>query len=329
VSHVGRRAFVAGGAAAVVGPLAVEAQPSVRVPRVGVLSYVLGCDNPAFMTPFREGLRASGYVEGQTVLIECRGGPRTGAALAESVAELVHLKVDVIVAEGTAWTLAAKRATATIPIVMVYVADPVGSGLVASLARPGGNVTGLSVLSPGIVQKALEVVKEVVPHVSRVGVWMDPNNPGQRLLDEQLDGAARVLGLSAHRVEVRSAAGLDAAFAAALAQRSEVLFVYPLPIGPADRQRLAEFAIAQRLPTVAITPLYVEAGLLLTYGVRGADQYRRAGAYIAKILRGARPADLPVEQPTTFELAINLKTAGALGLTIPRSLLLRADRVIE
>jgi putative ABC transport system substrate-binding protein len=173
------------------------------------------------------------------------------------------------------------------------------------------------------------MLKEIAPQISRVGVWMDPTNPGQTLLDEQMDAAAKVLALALQRIDVRSTAQLDGAFAATLAQRAEALFVYPLPVGPSDRKSIARFAIKNRLPTVAISPHYVPDGLLVAYGVNAPDLYRRAGAYVDRILRGTKPADLPVEQPTKFELVINLKTAKALGLTIPPSLLLRADQVVE
>jgi ABC-type uncharacterized transport system substrate-binding protein len=315
--------------ALVAAPLAVEAQQAKKIYRIGFLGYVATCDRPAAMTPFREGLRALGYIEGQNIVFECRGGPPTDNRLADQAAELIRLKVDIIVTDGTASALAAKQATSTIPIVMVYVADPVGSGLVKSLARPGGNATGLSVLSPGIVQKALAILKEITPRISRVGILMDPTNPGQTLLDEQMDAAAKILGIASRRIDVRSTADLDGAFTATLKQRVEALFVYPLPIAPPDRQRIAQFAIKNRLPTVVISPPYIQDGMLVAYGVSGADLYRRAGAYVDKILRGTKPADLPVEQPTKFELAVNMKTAKALGLTIPPSLLLRADQVIE
>jgi putative ABC transport system substrate-binding protein len=326
---ISRRRFLTGSVTLLAAPRVAGAQQAGKVHRVGVLTYVATCDRHASMIPFREGLRAAGYIEGQNIVIECRGGQQTGDRLPDLATELVHRNVEIIVAEGTAAALAAKRATTTIPIVMVYVADPVGSGLVTSLARPGGNVTGLSVLSPGIVQKAFEILKEIAPRVSRVAVWMDTTNPGQTRLDEQLDAAARILGITPQRVDVRSAAKLDGALAAALEQRVEAVFVYPLQITPADRQRIAEFGIKNRLPTMSISPPYVQAGMLAAYGVSGADQFRRVGAYIDKILRGAKPADLPIEQPTKFELLINLKTARALGLTIPPSLLLRADQLIE
>ena len=242
---------------------------------------------------------------------------------------MVRLKVDVLVAQNTASALAAKQATKTIPIVMVYVGDPVGSGLVTSLARPGGNVTGLSVLTLDIVPKTLAILKEAAPSVSRVAVWLDPTNPGQKLPDQQLDAAAKILGVRIVRVGVRTAANLDAAFAAALRQREEALVVYPLPIPLLDVQRIAQFAIKNRLPTIASTPQHVREGMLMSFGPNIPDMYRRAATYIDKILKGAKPADLPVEQPTKFDLAINLTTAKALGLTIPPSLLQRGDQVIE
>jgi putative ABC transport system substrate-binding protein len=324
-----RRAFMVGGVAALAAPRAARAQQARKMPRVGFLSYVSPCDGPLPMIPFREGLRALGYVEGQNILLECRGGPHTRDRLHDLVAEMLGLNVDVIVTEGTALSLGAKQATRTIPIVMVYVADPVGSGLVTSLARPGTNVTGLSVLSPGVVQKSLEILREIVPRASRIAVWTDSSNPGQRLLDEQMEAASRILGMAQHRVDVRSAAKLDGAFAATLEQRAEALFVYPLPIPAADRQRIVEFSIKNRLPTATITPLYAEVGMLFAYGVRGSEQYRRVGTYVDRILRGAKPDDLPVEQPAKFDLIINFKTARALGLTVPQSVLLRADQVVE
>ena len=254
-----RRAFLGtltGGLFA--APLAAEAQQAGKVYRVGLLPYTTACDRAFVMAPFRDGLRAAGYVEGQNIVIECRGGAQARDRLDDLAAELARLKVDVLIAEGTIGTLTAKRATSTIPIVMVYVADPVGSGLVASLAHPGGNVTGLSVLPPGLVQKALQILKEIAPRVSRMAVWMDATNPGQTHLDEELDAAAKILGITMQRTDIRNAAGLNGAFTVALEQRAEALFVYPLPIGIPDRQRIAEFGIKNRLPTVGITPPYIE-----------------------------------------------------------------------
>jgi len=310
-------------------PSVSSAQQAGKVYRIGYLS-TLGCPlRPEFMGPFRQGLRELAYVEGQNIIIECRGVPGATDRLPGFAAELVRLNVDVLVAQGTASALAAKQATKTIPIVMVNVGDPVGSGLVTSLARPGGNVTGLSVLAPDLVPKALQILKEAAPSVSRVAVWIDPTNPGQTLADKQMVAAAKILGVRVERIDVRAAANLDAAFAAALRQRAEALFMYPLPIALLDVQRIAQFAIKNRLPTIALNPQYVREGMLMSYGPNVDEQFRRAGTYIGKILKGAKPADLPVEQPTKFELVINLKSAKALGLAILPSLLGRADEVIQ
>ena len=310
-------------------PLVAEAQQAGKVYRIGYLSY-RGCPIRAeMMGPFRQGLRELGYVEGQNIIIECRGAAGAADRFAGLAAELIRLEVDLLVAEGTALALAAKHATRTIPIVMVRVGDPVGSGLVPSLARPGGNITGLSALSD-TVAKTLEVLKEAAPSVSRVAVWMDSTNPGQTLTDKQMDAAAKALSLTLRRVDVRTAANLDAAFAAVLSRREQGLLVYPLAIAAPDTRRIAQFAIKHRLVTIALSRADdVREGMLMSYGPNEADSYRRAGAYIDKILKGSKPGDLPVEQPTTFELVINLKTAKALGLTIPPSLLQRADHVIE
>ena len=241
-------------------PLAAEAQPAGKVYRIGFLSTT-GCPiRPEIMDPFRQGLRELGYVEGQNIIIECRGAAGAGDRLPGFAAELVRLNVDVIVAVGTASALAAKQATNTIPIVMVYVGDPVGSGLVASLARPEGNVTGLSVLAPDMVPKALGILKEAAPSVSQVAVWIDLTNLGQTLADKQLDAAATISGVRLERVDVRAAADLDAAFAAALRQRAEALFVHPLPIALRDVQRIAQFAIRNRLPTMGLFPRLPEKG---------------------------------------------------------------------
>ncbi len=316
-------------AGAIVGPLGAEARQAGKVYRIGFLSST-GCPiQPEIMGPFHQGLLELGYVEGQNIVIECRGAPRATDRLPGFAAELVLLNVDVLVGVGTASAQAAKHATNTIPIVMVSVGDPVGSGLVTGLARPGGNVTGLSVLAPDMVPKALELLKEAAPSVSRVAVWLDLTNPGQTLADQQFDAAATSLGVKAERIDVRTAANLDAAFSAALRQRAEALFVHPLPIALRDVQRIAQFAIGNRLPTMALFPQFVREGMLMSYGPNFAEGYRRAGTYIDTILKGTNPGDLPVEQPTKFDLGINLKTAKALGLTIPPSLLARADQVIE
>jgi len=325
-----RRAFIGRITAGILAaPLVAWAQEGGKMYQIGFLSSS-GCPMlPEILSPFRQGLRELGYVEGRTILIVCRGAPGAAARLPGFAVELVRLNVDVLVAQGTASALAAKEATKTIPIVVVGVGDPVGSGIVTSLARPGGNVTGLSALAPDLVRKALEILKEAAPSVSRVAVWIDPANPGQTLADKQMDAAAKILGVTPDRVDVRTAKNLEDAFAAALSQRTEALFVYPLPMALRHYQRIAEFAIKNRLPTIVIFPGMAREGVLMSYGPNQPEQYRRVGTYIDKILKGARPADLPVEQPAKFEFAINLKTAKALGLKIPESLLLEADEVIE
>ena len=313
----------------ILAPLAGEAEQAGKVYRIGYLSY-RGCPiRGEIIGPFRQGLRELGYVEGQNIIIECRGAAGAADRFAGLAAELVHLRVDILVCEGTTLALAAKHATQTIPIVMIRVGDPVGSGLVTSLGRPGGNVTGLSALSD-TVPKALEVLKEAAPSVSRVAVWMDPTNPGQTLTDKQMDVAAKILSVTVTRIDVRTAANLDADFAAVLSRRAEALFMYPLPIALRDVRRIAQFAVKHRLLTMALSGSEnIREGMLMYYGPNEPDSYRRAGTFIDKILKGAKPADLPVEQPTKFELMINLKTAKALGLSIPQSVLVRADEIIQ
>ena len=310
--------------------LAAEAQPAGKVPRIGFLSYQ-GCG--VSLDPngaFRLGLRELGYVEGRNLAIECRDARGQVDRFADLVAGLIRLKMDVLVTEGTPASLAAKQATTTIPIVMVGVADPVRSGLIASLAQPGSNVTGPSLFPTlEVAVKVLEQLKEIVPRVSRLAVLRDPTNPSHILIDDEVVGAGRGLGLTPQRIRVRAAGDFQDAFAAILDQRAQALLVYALPISPADGRRIAEFAQKHRLPAVTFWEGFAEQGMLMFYGTRLTDQYRRAGVYLDKILKGAKPADLPVEQPTKFELVINMKTAKALGLTIPQSVLLRADQVIE
>jgi putative ABC transport system substrate-binding protein len=326
-----QRAFI--GTLAVVlllaAPLATEAQPQAgKVYRIGFLRY-LGCSEVAHFANLRQGLRELGYAEGHNLVIECRAAPGKVERILDLAAELVRLNVDVIVAEGTVAALAAKQATRTIPIVMVYIADPVASGLVGSLGRPGGNVTGSTMLGPEIVRKTLQLLKEVAPGISRVTVLIDSSNPGQTLPDEQMAAAAEILGVRPQRADIVRSSDLDKAFAAVLRQRAQALLVYPLPLTPVEFQRIIEFAIKNRLPTATWHPTYGRAGLMMFYGTNVSEQFRRAGVQIDKILKGAKPADLPVEQPTTFEFVINLKTVKALGLAIPQSLLQRADEVIE
>jgi len=309
-------------------PLTADAQQGGKVYRIGYLRY-LACAEPAFFTDLRQGLRELGYAEGHNLVIECRAAPGRAEKIPDLAAELVRLNVDVIVAEGTISALAAKRATRTVPIVMVNIGDPVASGLVSSLGRPGGNVTGSTMLAPEIVRKTLQLLKEAVPSISRITVLIDPTNPGQTLPDEQMAAAAEILGVRPQRVDIKTGTDLDNAFAAVLRQRAQALLVYPLPLAPVEFQRITEFAIKNRLPTATWHTPFGRAGVMMFYGRNVAEQYRRAGVYVDKIFKGAKPADLPVEQPTKLELLINMGTAKALGLTIPPSVLARADQIIE
>jgi putative tryptophan/tyrosine transport system substrate-binding protein len=318
--------------ALVVASLATEAQQPKNVHRIGTLS-ALGTTpgrNP-FVEAFLEGRRALGYVEGQHFVLEYRGAEGQFEGFPDLAAELVRLKVEGIVAQGTPAALAAKHATTTIPIVMVGVGDPVGSGLVASLARPGGNITGLSNLSPELVRKQLEFLKDVRPTVSRVAVLWNPANPASHLMVRAADVAAQALGVQLHLVEARGRGpdAFDSAFAAMTNAHADALLVLADNIFFEHRRRLAELAAMSHLPTMYQGREHVEAGGLISYAASVPDVWRHGATYVDKILKGAKPADLPVEQPTRFELVINLKTAQALGITMPPSLLLLADEVIR
>ncbi len=326
---ISRRGFIGAVASGLLtAPLAAEGQPVGKVYRIGFLRY-LTCAEQFGLANLRQGLRELGYVEGNNIVIECRDAAGKAERLPSLAAELARLNVDVLVTEFTVAAQAAKQATKTVPIVMLYVGDPVASGLVSSLAQPEGNATGFAMFGPEMIRKDLELLKELAPRVSRLSVFIDTTNPGQTLPDWQMDVAAKILGVRPQRIDLRTGADLDGAFAAARRQRAEALLVYPIPITLRDFQRIPEFAVKHRLPTITGHRTYVEAGLLMYYGPNVGEQYRRAATYIDKILKGAKPADLPVEQPTKFELVINLKTAKALGLTIPQSLLLRADELIQ
>jgi ABC-type uncharacterized transport system substrate-binding protein len=324
-----RRAFVAGALTLGATPFAAAAQPAPKVYRIGYLGYFACSEDPVLRVPFRQGLRELGYVEGHNVVIECRSAEGKAGPRADLVAELVRLNVDVLVTTGTAMTLVAKQVTKTVPIVMVYVGDPVASGLVTSLARPEANLTGFSMNAPEMVRKGLELLKEAVPSVSRVAALIDSSNPGQTLADERMTTTATALGVRLQQVELRTSADLDAALGTVLKLRADALFVHPLPITARDSERLAAFAVKHRLPTMATFQASGKTGLLMSYVTDVAKQFRRVGFYIDRILRGANPTDLPIEPADASELWINLKTAKALNLTIPLSLLLRADRWIE
>jgi putative ABC transport system substrate-binding protein len=311
-------------------PLIAEAQQPMHVHRIGALSG--GGPTPGrdpFVEAFLEGMRALGYVEGQHLVLEYRGAAGQHERLPALAAELVQRKPEVIVTQGTPAALAAKDATTTIPIVMVGVADAVGSGLVASLARPGGNITGLSLLTPETVGKQLEFLKDVLPTVSRVAVLSNPANPAHALLVRAVDVAAQRLGVQLHRVEARGPDAFDSAFAAMTSAHAGALLVLADTLFFEHRRRLAELAATSRLPTMYNFRPHVEAGGLISYAASPPDGWRRGATYVDKILKGAKPADLPVEQPTKFDLVINLKTAQALGITMPPSLLLLADEVIQ
>jgi ABC-type uncharacterized transport system substrate-binding protein len=326
-----RRAFIGsltGGLLA--APLAAEGQQAAKVPRIGYLALNPAA-NPHLHEAFRQGLRDLGYVEGRNVVIEYRDAEGKPERLPTLAAELVALKVDVLVAQPTVAALAAKQATRTLPIVFP-VAEPVTSGLVTSLARPGGNITGLSVLAPEMVGKGLELLKQAVPGVSRVAVLWDPSAFPERTakyMRKEVEVAARALGVRLEFVEARRPEDFDRAFSDMTRARAGALTVSGGSMFFSERRRLVDLAAKNRVPAVYQWREAVDAGGLMAYGPSVPDLFRRAATYVDKILKGAKPGDLPVEQPTKFELVIKLKTAKALGLTIPPSLLQRADQVIE
>src|SRR5215470_7386394 len=310
-------------------PLAGEAQQAGKMYRVGLLEVVPAASNATNLAAFRQGLKELGYSIGQNVVMEYRsadGRPERFPGLAE---ELVRLKVDVIVTRGTPAAIAAKQATGTIPIVMASSGDPLATGLVASLAHPGGNVTGLSALATDIEGKQLELIREIVPKITRIGFLFNMSNPVRQAEWREAERLTRSTGLQPHLIDLRAAPDLDTALDAAARERIGALIVGVDAVTQAHREQVAQALIKRRLPSMSREREFVEVGGLMSYGVHYPDLYRRAGVYVAKILKGANPADLPVEQATKLELAINLKTAKALGSTIPPSLLARADEVIQ
>ncbi len=309
-------------------PVSAHAQPSQKVPHIGYLNVPSPAEVPGRYRAFKEGLRELGYEEGKTIRIEYRFAGGKLDRLPSLAAELVHLKVDVIVSGGPTPTRAAMQATSTIPIVMAFDSDPVGNGFVKSLARPGGNITGLSNVAPEISGKRLELLKDVVPKLSRVAVFGMSSNPGNALSLKETELAARALGLKISFFNVRGADDIESAFQAAIKQRNEAVLVLNFP--PIyKRQRMLELASKNHLPAIYFESSFAEEGGLMTYGASLVDLDRRSAIYVDKILKGAKPADLPVEQPTKFELVINLKTAKQIGLTIPPNVLARADKVIR
>ncbi len=313
-------------------PLAGDAQQAGKVYRLGFLQNspptIPGVARN--LEAFRQGLSERGWAKGQNIVIEYRYAEGRVERFPSLAAELVSLKVDVIVVVSTPGARAAKEATTTIPIVMAYVFDPVGLGVVASLARPGGNVTGVAfVAGPEIAGKYLELLKEIVPKLSRVAVLSNPDSPASPFLLRETQAAAQVLAVKPQLLEVRSPNELEGAFAAMSRERADALLVLPHPFNFYHAKQIADLAAKSRLPAVYPFRESVEAGGLMAYAADAPDMFRRAATYVDKILKGAKPADLPVEQPTRFELVVNLKTAKALHLTIPRALLLRADQVVE
>jgi len=312
-------------AGAIAAPLAAEAQQAKRLPRIGILLF--SDQDRAVIRPCLQELQARGYVDGKTVVIEYRDAEGRYERLPELAGEIARLHPDVIYSFGGEQAPIVKQATQSIPIVVVVSNDPVASGLVASLARPGGNVTGVTYVHDQLAGKAIELLKDAAPRVARVAILWNPNHTDPEYRETQR--GASTLGVALQSLEVRSAQELEVAFQAAARGRPEALIVAGSRLLQRHRQQIGEFASKNRLPLVGTPTWLLEAGALLTYGPNTAELHRRAAGYVDKILKGARPADLPMQQPVSFELAINLKVARALGLTLPPSLLARADQVIE
>jgi ABC-type uncharacterized transport system substrate-binding protein len=314
----------------VLAPLAAEAQTAGKVARIGCLLGAAREQTSGLVNAFEDGLRDLGYVPGRNVVIEYRFADGKLERLPQLAQDLVRLKVDVIVTGSNVHVIAAKQATTTIPIVMVYVRDPVGAGLVANVSRPGGNVTGLSQdAGLEISGKRLALLKELVPKLSRVAVLVNVSSPTALATLKVTEASAGALGMTVVRFDARGPGDLEGVFAAVTRARSDALVVTGGPVHFNMRTQVAQLALRHRLPSIGASTEDVEAGGLMSYGASVSDQWRRAATYVDKILRGAQPGDLPVEQPTKFELVINLKTAKALGLTIPQTILLQADQVIE
>jgi putative tryptophan/tyrosine transport system substrate-binding protein len=314
----------------VLSPLAAEGQQGGKTVRIGLLDFA--SPDPArvtWWTAFRERLRELGYVEGQNIAFEPRWGNGHVSGLPSLAAELLRTRVDILVTAGSEAALAAKRATGSIPIVMTTGVDPVGLGLVASLARPGGNVTGVTSIQSELAGKRVEILKECIPRAGRIAILWDSGNHGSALVEHDAKSAATSMGIAVQSIAVRSPSEFDAAFAAMKRARAEAVILVASPPFIGDRRRIADLALTHRLPMMVGAKEYAEAGGLLSYATDYPDLFRQAATYVDKIFKGAKPADLPVEQPTKFELVINLKTAKALGLTIPPSVLGRADQIIE
>ena len=304
--------------------ISAEAQQPGKVPHIGFLS-LSGANQEAF----RQGLRDLGYIEGKNIAIESRTAANRADRLSVLAGELVDLKVDVIVAAGSQAVRAAQRTTKTIPIVMTSSSDPVRTGFVTSLAHPGGNITGLSILGPDLSTKRLEMLKEVILGVSRVAVFWNPDDPAAKISLRETEDAAKAQAMHLQILEIREASDFESAFRAANKGRARALILLPAPIVATQAKQIAELALKNNLPAISPVSEFPNAGGLMSYGANLPDLYRRAATYVDKILKGAKPADLPVEQPTKFELVINLKTAKQIGLTIPPNVLARADKIIR
>jgi putative ABC transport system substrate-binding protein len=325
-----RRKFVAllGGVVAA-SPFAVRAQRGGKIPRVGFMGNSTAALEANLVGPFREGLREHGYEEGRNVEIVFRWAEGRYELFPVLIAELIAANVDVIVTAGTPAMLAVKKATSTVPVVMAAVGDPVGTGIVHNLARPGGNITGLSAIAPDLEGKRLELLREVVPHLARVGFFLNPANEFHTMSMRQALPAAQALNIKLQPCEVRKSEDLEAAFASIVNEKPDGLLILADRIFLHNRQRMMDFATENRLPSVNAYRELVDAGGLMSYGPSYEDMHRRAADYVDRILKGAQPGDLPIEQPTRFTLIVNLKAARALGLEVPPTLVARADDVIE
>ena len=328
-----RRTFIGGVAFGVfAAPLAIRAQQTGKVYRIGFLGPANASSWASYIAALRQGLRELGYEEGKNLVIEYRWAEENLDRLPALASELVGLKVDLIVTDGTPGSRAAKQATTTIPVVIAAVGDPVRSGLVASLARPGGNLTGNSIVEADLVLKRLQLVKEVIPNASRLGFFYVPGTQIGAAAEASarvVDDTAVSLGMRVHRFSIGEPTDLAGAFATMVKEGTDALVVRPDALLVVHFGEIARLAVQHRLPTIGSAEQFVEAGGLFAYGVSLVETYRHAAVYVDKIVRGAKPADLPIEQPTKYVLAVNLKTAKALGLTVPQSLLLRADEVIQ
>jgi ABC-type uncharacterized transport system substrate-binding protein len=324
-----RRKFIAGLAGAAAFSLAARAQQAAKIARLGLLSPFSPDDTGLWHQALLQGLRNLGWIDGRNISFEYRYAEGRNDRLPELVAELVRLKVDIIVTAVTNDTLVAKNAASGIPIVMAAAGDPVATGIVQSLARPGGNITGLSQMNPDLTGKRLELLKEIAPNISSVAALLNPDDPISVLGLNEIQLAARGLKIEVHSLQVRDTDDLEKALQDVARGNIDALAIMPNPVFVKNLKRIADFAIQNRIPSMFHLREFADVGGLVSYGADRTDLFRRAASFVDKILKGANPADLPIEQPTKFELAINLKTAKALGLTVPPTLLARADEVIE